>query len=141
MCFCSDPLCWPRTTEISMETAAHTKSGRRPWQRRYRLQYRRPDQRLRSELHGDGRRPTPTIAEVSRIEQAYLESDQRKYYVPCPHCATFQILRWAQAKWPDRKPAEAWYECERCHGHIADHHKPEMLERGEWRAQSRSGHC
>jgi phage terminase large subunit GpA-like protein len=33
---------------------------------------------------------TPTIAEVSRIEAAYLESDQRKYYVPCPHCGTFQ---------------------------------------------------
>ena len=41
---------------------------------------------------------TPTIAEVSRIEQAYLESDQRKYYVPCPHCGTFQVLRWAQVK-------------------------------------------
>ena len=79
---------------------------------------------------------TPTIAEVSRIEQAYLESDQRKYYVPCPHCGAFQVLRWAQVKWPDRKPAEAWYECERCHGHIADHHKAAMLERGEWRAEA-----
>jgi phage terminase large subunit GpA-like protein len=79
---------------------------------------------------------TPTIAEVSRIEQAYLESDQRKYFVPCPHCETFQILRWAQVKWPDRKPAEAWYECDRCHGPIADHHKPPMLERGEWRAEA-----
>ena len=73
---------------------------------------------------------TPTIAEVSRIEQAYQESDQRKYYVPCPHCGAFQVLRWAQVKWPDRKPAEAWYECERCHERIADHHKPEMLARG-----------
>ena len=79
---------------------------------------------------------TPTIAEVSRIEQAYLESDQRKYYVPCPHCGTFQVLRWAQVKWPDRKPAEAWYECERCHGQVADHHKPEMLEGGQWRAEA-----
>ena len=79
---------------------------------------------------------TPTLAEVSRIEQAYLESDQRKYYVPCPHCGTFQVLRWAQVKWPDRKPGEAQYECERCHDPIADHHKPEMLERGEWRAEA-----
>ena len=79
---------------------------------------------------------TPTIAEVSRIEAAYLESDQRKYYVPCPHCGTFQTLRWAQVKWPDRKPAEAWYECERCHERIADHHKPEMLQRGEWRGEA-----
>ncbi len=27
---------------------------------------------------------TPTVAEVSRIEQAYMESDQRKYYLPVP---------------------------------------------------------
>ncbi len=79
---------------------------------------------------------TPTIAEISRIEQAYLESDQRKYYVPCPHCGGFQVLRWAQVKWPDRKLGEAWYECERCHGRIADHHKQGMLERGEWRAEA-----
>jgi len=81
---------------------------------------------------------TPTIAETSRIEQAYLESDQRKYYVPCPHCGMFQVLRWAQVKWPDRKPAEAWYECEAalCHGRIADHHKQQMLERGRWRAEA-----
>ncbi len=79
---------------------------------------------------------TPTIAEVSRIEQAYLESDQRKYYVPCPHCGTFQILRWSGVKLADRKPGAALYECERCHGLIADHHKPAMLERGEWRAEA-----
>jgi len=79
---------------------------------------------------------TPTIAEASRIEQAYLESDQRKYYVPCPHCGVFQILRWSGVKWPDRKPAEAWYECERCQGHIADHQKAAMLERGEWRVEA-----
>jgi phage terminase large subunit GpA-like protein len=79
---------------------------------------------------------TPTIAEVSRIEQAYQESDQRKYYVPCPACGTFQVLRWAQVKWPERKPAEAWYDCERCHDRIADHHKPEMLARGQWRGEA-----
>jgi phage terminase large subunit GpA-like protein len=79
---------------------------------------------------------TPTIADVSRIEQAYHESDQRKYFVPCSHCATFQVLRWAQVKWPERTPAEAWYECERCHRPIADHHKPEMLARGQWRGEA-----
>ena len=26
---------------------------------------------------------TPTIKDFSRIEQEYLESDQRKYYIPC----------------------------------------------------------
>jgi len=53
---------------------------------------------------------TPTIADVSRIEEVYHESDQRKYYVPCPHYGILQVLRWAQVKWPERTPAEAWYE-------------------------------
>ena len=52
----------------------------------------------------------PTIADVSRIEEVYHESDQRKYYVPCPHYGILQVLRWAQVKWPERTPAEAWYE-------------------------------
>jgi phage terminase large subunit GpA-like protein len=78
---------------------------------------------------------TPTIAEASRIEAAYHESDQRKYLVPCPHCGAFQVLRWAQVKWPEKKPSDAWYECERCHEHIADHHKQEMLALGRWRAE------
>jgi len=77
---------------------------------------------------------TPTIADASRIDAAYQESDQRKFDVPCPYCGAFQVLRWAQVKW-DKKPAEAWYECERCHEHIADHHKPDMLARGRWRAE------
>jgi phage terminase large subunit GpA-like protein len=33
---------------------------------------------------------TPTIADASRIEAAYQESDQRKYFVPCPHCGKFK---------------------------------------------------
>ena len=32
---------------------------------------------------------TPTIKGASRIEQAFSESDQRKYYVPCPACGEF----------------------------------------------------
>ena len=29
---------------------------------------------------------TPTVKGLSRIEREYLESDQRRYFVPCPHC-------------------------------------------------------
>ena len=47
---------------------------------------------------------TPTIDGLSRIDQAYRESDQRRYYLPCPHCGAFQILRWAQVRWPDGNP-------------------------------------
>ncbi|WP_281181178.1 phage terminase large subunit family protein [Candidatus Arsenophonus triatominarum] len=37
---------------------------------------------------------TPTVKHVSRIEKVYNESDQRHYWVPCPHCGEFQILEW-----------------------------------------------
>ena len=77
---------------------------------------------------------TPTVEGISRIDQAYRESDRRKYYVPCPHCGTFQVLRWAQVKWEDHSPATAHYECEHCHARLGDHHKQEMLARGEWRS-------
>jgi phage terminase large subunit GpA-like protein len=47
---------------------------------------------------------TPTIAGRSRIEREYLRSDQRRYFVPCPHCDTMQWLRFAQLRWPKGEP-------------------------------------
>jgi len=29
---------------------------------------------------------TPTVKDISRIDQAWETSDKRHYYVPCPHC-------------------------------------------------------
>jgi len=75
---------------------------------------------------------TPTIAGVSRIEKAYLESDQRKFFVPCPHCGTCQVLTWAGVKWDD-DPRKAYYACSTCGGVIEERDKPEMLAAGEWR--------
>ena len=79
---------------------------------------------------------TPTVKGVSRIAAAYKESDKRQYWVPCPHCQGFQTLKWSGVEWPQGKPAEAFYKCELCNGKIEDRHKPAMLERGEWRAES-----
>ena len=33
---------------------------------------------------------TPTVQDFSRIEQLFGQSDQRKYYVPCPDCGHMQ---------------------------------------------------
>jgi len=44
------------------------------------------------------RTSTPTFEESSRISDAYEASDKRKYWVPCPHCGTFQVLVWKQIK-------------------------------------------
>ena len=47
---------------------------------------------------------TPTIKDFSRIEQEYLESDQRRYYIPCVHCGHMQYLKWSQIKWENNDP-------------------------------------
>lgn len=82
---------------------------------------------------------TPTVKGQSRIEQAFEESNQQYYFVPCPHCGEYQRLLWAHIRWPDGKPQEAKYACGEC-GALIDHeNKREMLERGEWRATAESG--
>ena len=76
---------------------------------------------------------TPTVKGSSRIEEAFEQSDQRYFFVPCPHCGEFQRLIWANVRWPDGKPQDAIYQCQKCTGEIADSHKTDMLAAGEWR--------
>jgi phage terminase large subunit GpA-like protein len=77
---------------------------------------------------------TPTDAGVSRIEKAFAESDQRRYFVPCPHCRAFQPLQWRGVTWPEGEPQKAFYACLECGGVIEERHKPALLAGGEWRA-------
>ncbi|NOT87720.1 MAG: phage terminase large subunit family protein [Lysobacter sp.] len=77
---------------------------------------------------------TPTIAGASSIEREYEASDQRRYFVPCPHCAHAQWLRFEQLRWERRRPETVAYICESCEMPIAEHHKTSMLEQGQWRA-------
>jgi phage terminase large subunit GpA-like protein len=77
---------------------------------------------------------TPTVKDVSRIESLFLSGDQRRFFVPCPHCNHFQYLRWSNIKWPDDKPEEAFYVCEK-NGCVIEHsNKREMIYGGEWRS-------
>ena len=41
---------------------------------------------------------TPTVKDFSRIEKMFLQTNQQRFYVPCPHCGHMQYLRWAQFK-------------------------------------------
>lgn len=83
---------------------------------------------------------TPTLSGLSRIEDAYEESDQRTYRVPCPHCdhrqeLVFENLTWETEKVEGEKvhdPDSAAYSCEGCGTMITERHKPEMLRRGQW---------
>lgn len=77
---------------------------------------------------------TPTIKGASRIEQAFEQSDQRRYFVACPHCQHEQILRWSSVHWNQGEPEQAWYECEECRGVISNAHKGQMIRQGRWKA-------
>jgi len=79
---------------------------------------------------------TPTISGASAIEREYEASDQRRYFVPCPHCAHRQWLRFEQLRWAKGQPESAAYCCESCDRAIDEHHKTWMLEHGEWRAMA-----
>lgn len=80
---------------------------------------------------------TPSIAGVCRIENEYLNSDRRKYHVPCPHCGHKHELVWENFKIPkDDKGRRLWKDahmaCPSCKGAIMERHKTAMLAGGEW---------
>jgi len=84
---------------------------------------------------------TPTIKGLSRIERSFLESDQRYYHVPCPHCGTYQKLEWGGegalfglkfTRDESGRVSDAWYECRACRCRIEESDKSAMLERGRW---------
>lgn len=75
---------------------------------------------------------TPTIKGESRIEEAYLETDQRKCFVPCPHCGVDQVLKFSQLRWPKGHPEKAAYLCEGCDDLIPETAKPWMLKNHRW---------
>jgi phage terminase large subunit GpA-like protein len=98
---------------------------------------------------------TPTIAGSSRIESMFEAGDQRRFYVPCPHCGHFDYLRLSQRRgsadadeddenggesdghtmqWDDGQPETACFMCSKCGCAIEESHKHDMIEAGEWRA-------
>lgn len=87
--------------------------------------------------------PTYKIGPIWKEWEA--ADDQRRYYVPCPHCAHSQTFRFKQIKWPKeiKEPEAAqkvaYYECENCGGVITDAHKPAMLRNGKWKSERKRG--
>lgn len=83
---------------------------------------------------------TPTIKGISKINEWWERSDQRRYNVPCPDCGGLQKLVWAQVKWDkddtgQSLPETARYECIHCGHHIHDADKFDMLTAGQWIAE------
>ena len=80
---------------------------------------------------------TPTIKDVSKIERMFLETDQRRFFVPCPHCGEKQFLVWGAdkpygVKWPAGRPLEAVYVCAHCGSTITHGQKYDMIDAGLW---------
>lgn len=44
---------------------------------------------------------TPTVAKLSKIASHYEASDQRQFFVACPHCDEPQTLAWEHVKWDE----------------------------------------
>lgn len=79
---------------------------------------------------------SPTIRGQSEIETDYLNSDQRKYWIECPHCKTKQKMVWEQLRWPKDQPENAYYACVNNGCIIGDGDKYYMIFNGEWRAEA-----
>lgn len=59
---------------------------------------------------------TPTVKGYSRIEESFLQGDQRRFYAPCPHCSVRQVIEWRGVKWDrgadgEYDPGTARYVC------------------------------
>jgi hypothetical protein len=103
---------------------------------------------------------TPTFMHAA-IWQAFIEGDQRRYHVPCPHCGKFVVFGWAKhstilpilgceawIEWDkEAKAGDAWdlqrvkrsarAVCPFCAGHITDAHKTRIVRQGKWIATAK----
>ena len=76
---------------------------------------------------------TPTEEDISLIQRAYAESDQRIFEICCPHCAEWFELLWEMIQWPEGEPEKASCFCPHCGAEIDEKLKPELVELGRWR--------
>jgi phage terminase large subunit GpA-like protein len=81
---------------------------------------------------------TPTIDGASRIWRAFEASDQRYFYLPCPHCGEFHTLKWPQIVWDEGDPSSARAVCPECGAMYGNADKLKMLAAGEWRAHNQN---
>jgi phage terminase large subunit GpA-like protein len=77
---------------------------------------------------------TPTLKGLSRIEAAFAEGDQRRYFVPCPHCGDMAVVTWERIRWPEGQPDQAACVCDACGALATEADKHAMIAAAEWRA-------
>jgi phage terminase large subunit GpA-like protein len=88
---------------------------------------------------------TPTMEGTSKIWNWFEQSDQRFWFVPCPHCGTWGIFKWSHqsiikagpcffVERPEGKPEAATLVCATCAKEVNDKQRLEAYRLGEWRA-------
>jgi phage terminase large subunit GpA-like protein len=86
---------------------------------------------------------TPTVKGVSKIETAYLSSDQRKFFIPCHHCGETHVLAWENVtatedpefvheNFGHTRPETARYICPHCGAAWNDAEKNHNVTKGVW---------
>ena len=98
----------------------------------------------RAATFGDQRKllvtSTPTIKGASFVESSFLNGDQRRFHIPCPHCQSEINLKWENVIWDKDKegnhlPETARYVCQECGCEIDDAQKRVALRSGRWIAE------
>ena len=76
---------------------------------------------------------TPGMAGECEISDLFDASDRRRFYVPCPHCGDFGLLKYEAMLAPSASTANrAAFVCEGCGGVLEEGHKGAMVTGGRW---------
>jgi phage terminase large subunit GpA-like protein len=77
---------------------------------------------------------TPLTKGFSRIEVAFEESDQRRWFSPCPLCGDAWVISWEHVTWPEDRRDLAHLVCPHCGGIVEERDRHAMVAAGAWRA-------
>jgi phage terminase large subunit GpA-like protein len=76
---------------------------------------------------------TPGLLGACRISAEYEASDQRRFYVPCPHCGAYQVLQWKNMRWRSEiAPHGGFFACAANGCIIEAPAKRAMVAAGTW---------
>jgi phage terminase large subunit GpA-like protein len=78
---------------------------------------------------------SPGVKGICRTTELYEQSDQRKYYMPCPHCLEMITFEWAGLRW-DTNGQNVRFGCPECGCEIEEHQKTDMIKQGRWIAEN-----
>ncbi len=85
---------------------------------------------------------TPTIKGSSQIENEFLNSDQRYFYVKCPECGFSQTLKFENIVWEKHTNGKinfnsVAYQCAECGTLLNEQQKNTMVKSGKWIAKNK----